>query len=63
MEKEIDFLIDYFVDYISEPQKELELDPDSEFIKGQIKGMNQALRIARIYNKPEPPHYVDVIIE
>lgn len=63
MEKELDFLIDYFTQYISELQKGLELEPDNDFIKGQINGVNQALRIVRMYNKPDPEHYVDVIID
>lgn len=63
MEKELGFLTDYFVQNIVELQKELEREPDNDFIKGQINGMNQALRITRIYNKPDPEHQVDIIID
>ncbi|BFH11527.1 hypothetical protein WJ0W_005465 [Paenibacillus melissococcoides] len=63
MEKELDVLINYFEEYISELQKELEQEPNSEFIKGQMKGMNQALRITRMLNKPDPEHCVDIIID
>jgi len=63
MEKELDFLIEYLERSVTEFEAELESDPDNEFIKGKIKGLNHALRIVRMYNKPELGNHISVFID
>ncbi|WP_405081698.1 hypothetical protein ACI48J_03560 [Paenibacillus chitinolyticus] len=63
MEKELNFLIDYLERSVTEFEAELESDPENEFVQGKIKGLNHALRIVRMYNKPELGNHISVIID
>jgi hypothetical protein len=64
LERDLDWLVEYFEPYISELESELALDPDDEFLKGKIKGMEHALVRSRVYNiDGSGRHQIDVIID
>ncbi|MFC4808796.1 hypothetical protein [Paenibacillus sp. GCM10023250] len=63
MKKEIDDLIEYFERNLAELLRDLQLEPNDEFLKGKIAGIKQALITCRMYNRPENGNQIDVIID
>jgi hypothetical protein len=64
MEKELDLLLEHFKTYKSDLEKELELNPDDEFLKGKIKGIQHGIVLISMYNNDEKGrHQIDVIID
>jgi len=64
MEKEIDSLIEYFEKYKLEVEVEIQLEPENQFLKGKVKGIQHALTICRMYNRPEEGrNLIDVEID
>jgi hypothetical protein len=64
LERDLDWLVEYFERYLAALQTELASDPDNEFLKGKINGMKHALVRARMYNIDEKGrHQIDVIID
>ncbi|MNO15646.1 hypothetical protein D3C76_53150 [compost metagenome] len=63
MEKDIDGLIEYFERNLAELLRELQVEPNDEFLRGKIAGIQQALITCRMYNRPEDVNQIDVIID
>lgn len=63
LEKEIDFLIEYFEKYKQEIEEELKNDHNNIFLQGKVKGLQHALIMTRMYNKSDMRHDIDIEID
>ncbi|AOZ94845.1 hypothetical protein [Paenibacillus crassostreae] len=64
MQKELDYLMNYFSQCIADLEVEIEADPTNEFLKGKLQGIKYARVITSMYNLPEDfGHPIDVEID
>ncbi|MCU6794857.1 hypothetical protein OB236_22345 [Paenibacillus sp. WQ 127069] len=64
MEKELDVLVEYLGKNVSDIEVKLQNDKKNHLLQGELKGLQHALRINRMYNMHEDRrHSIDIEID